>query len=327
MGNEPSIHYRDDFEKPRRAVLRSSSLRSNTRPEFPIIRGKKSSKVDNDLSADGPVKKKGAIGLRRSNTFTAISTFSRPLFQPKSTSSSTSNEKKITKKFSFKRASVKTKKETTKTNAYDVTDSIIESEETDETNDKDDLFIPRRGQANICNTSSCDIPREIVTHDEQTFAEKNVRHVSSTGRITLSMNKPDEESKPHTITIKQNNPTSVFISNTKIKPSNIDSALQGHNNNEGEEEKNNSSQEEDLHSNNSSIFEDAFDENMEHICTTDTSEGEDETRRPSTSAERRRKNILRSQSMNYHMNRPKVSNLESQRSTSIDDGISNVGTK
>ena len=157
-----------------------------------------------------------------------------------------------------------------------------------------------------------------MRHHEVLSSKKS----SSSSRITLKVNKPDEENKSNKVTKGEDKTTTItttealLLLNTKERTaSSIDSCSI-----DSIEDKTNACSHEETQSNNSTIFEEYFEKNMDDkFSTPDTSEGEEETRRHSfTPAERRKKNVLRSQSMNYHLNRPKL-NTQQHRSTSIDD--------
>jgi hypothetical protein len=342
MGNETSVQYREDDDKRTKSgrVLRTSSLKATQRPNYPSLQQHQKN-AQSTATTTGP--KKRGIGLKRASTFTSISTFSRPLFQSKLTS--TSNDKQTASKFSFKKTS-KCKEVTKQQKNLDVTNQIKGelSEESHCIDREDELFIPRREQLDSIDTSS--LSSSAIIEDEESentqqseqkkmLLEKNLRHVSVANHISLEVNKPGDENKLNKkltmVDERQNNQrhSTLFISsannqNEKNVTETCCCARSEQDNNSSKT----SSQEDDLHSIRSSIYEETFDEKMETYYTPETSECEDEIRRASptitnssiSSSERRRKNVLRSQSMNYHMTRPKLS-LTQQRSSSIDDCI------
>jgi len=120
MGNETSVQYREDDDKRTKSgrVLRTSSLKATQRPNYPSLQQHQKN-AQSTATTTGP--KKRGIGLKRASTFTSISTFSRPLFQSKLTS--TSNDKQTASKFSFKKTS-KCKEVTKQQKNLDVTNQI-----------------------------------------------------------------------------------------------------------------------------------------------------------------------------------------------------------
>uniref|UniRef100_A0A7M5WTS1 Uncharacterized protein n=1 Tax=Clytia hemisphaerica TaxID=252671 RepID=A0A7M5WTS1_9CNID len=340
MGNEASaIQYRDADEKPKKGrVLRTSSLKATQRPNYPSMREKKDpqAKTGNTPNdAGGP--KKSKFSLKRSNTFTSINTFSRPsLFQSKlfTNDNQTANigNKLPVGKLRIEKLTEEGDHDSLSSSTDDVTNDAIKRHSNSDdkeqgikdeiTKDQEDLFVPRREEVTNQSIEIISQRKDITTSQERVTVEKNSRDVSKTKKmshVTLAMNRPDNVlNKSNTITIGQQLKSSVVISSTKT--TSVDSLRSIDSSEEGEKTKEIVT--EDTISNHSFIFEENFEMNMEKLLTPETSEGEDESRKAhSTPAERRRKNVLRSQSMNYHMTRPRVSLVSHQRSTSIDDGI------
>ena len=336
MGNEASFHMRGEEEgsSPKKGgrILRSSSLKSqrphyssNTNHQQPTRQRKeedslkeKEEKEEVQKTMPGLIRSK--FSLKRSNTFTSFNTFKKPLFPTKLANDDkrTADEMQTTKSKEVSKLMVEEKGED------DVTD-FIKDEGDDTIVDQEKLFIPRKENHSLEKKvdQSSHVIREAERKEEMRVA-RNSRHafLSNSSRITLKMNKPDEENKSNKVTKDEEKTTLLLSCDTKESTtSNVDSCSI-----DSKEDKAFSKIEE-TQSNHSTIFEEHFEKNMsERFSTPDTSEGEEETRRHSfTPAERRKKNVLRSQSMNYQMNRPKLS-VQHHRSSSIDDGIDDVTT-
>ena len=334
MGNEASFHIREDEDTLKKGgrILRSSSLKSQLRPDYTRQRGnrkeerpgeevesEKNKMPTSSSSSSSSSSIRSRFSLKRSNTFTSFNTFKKPLFLSKLASNmddkrtankiETAQSEEAGKQIEQKDGDVITEyKKDVKV------DRIVEEK----------LFVPRKeNHKNLekeDDNSSLVIIRERES-EEMREAMNPRRVVSTLSRITLKVNKPDEENKSNKITKDEKKTTSVFLSNTKEDSQTVNDSCSV----DSKENNTCSSTVEDTHSNHSSIFEENFEKNMdEKFSTPDSSEGEEDTRRHSfTPAERRKKNVLRSQSMNYHMIRPKLS-TEHHRSASIDEGIDGI---
>ena len=342
-------------------ILRSSSLKSQ-RPDYNSLnrqqrqpkRTEEGTHVKDGNSEEEDVDKmpvaassiRSKFSLKRSNTFTSFNTFKKPLFPSKLAS----NDKQTANKMQTINNSKEVRRKATTMAENDVTNNFITDRRDDrivDTNEQQEkLFIPRNnkkekhllekrvGQSSFLN---CEAESKDVSVDvEEMRVARNLRHhevlstsskskSSSSSRITLKVNKPDEENKSNKVTTKGEDKKkttttteALLLLNTKERTtSSIDSCSI-----DSKEDKTtcSSANNEETRSNNSSIFEEDFEKNMDDkFSTPDTSEGEEDTRRHSfTPAERRKKNVLRSQSMNYHMTRPRL-NAQQHRATSIDD--------